>query len=221
MADDARQTAHVFEKEVRRIVRLGYLLYLPPGYEESDGPWPLLMFLHGMGERGDDLEQVKLHGPPELIAAGRDFPFIVVSPQCPDTSYWPVEVEALSALLDDICARLNVDERRIYLTGLSMGGFGTWAWAVREPGRFAALAPVCGRGDPKKAHMIKDVPCWVFHGAKDDTVHLTASEEMVAALKEAGGAPKFTVYPEAGHDSWTETYDDPELYEWLLAQRRP
>ncbi len=221
MTDDARQTAHVFEKEVRRTVRFGYLLYRPPDYEENGGPWPLLISLHGMGERGDDLEQVKLNGPPKLIAEGRDFPFIVVSPQCPDTSFWPVETEGLGALLDELCMTLNVDERRIYLTGLSMGGYGTWAWSTAEPERFAALAPVCGRGAPGKADVIKDIPCWVFHGAKDETVPIEGSEEMVEALRAAGGAPKFTVYPEAGHDSWTETYGDEELYEWLLQQGRP
>ena len=220
MTDDARQTAHVFEKEVRRTVRLGYLLYLPPDYDEAGAPWPLLIFLHGMGERGDDLEQLKLHGPPKLIAEGRDLPFIVVSPQCSDTSFWPVETEGLDALLDELCATLNVDERRICLTGLSMGGYGTWDWAVQKPDRFAALAPVCGRGTPSKAGAIKDIPCWVFHGAKDETVPIDGSEEMVEALRAAGGTPKFTVYPEAGHDSWTETYANEELYEWLLEQRR-
>ena len=101
-----------------------------------------------------------------------------------------------------------------------MGGFGTWALAAAHPERFAAIAPICGGGDPKQAERLKDLPIWVFHGAKDPTVPLARSEEMVKALKEAGGEPKFTVYPDAGHDSWTETYDNPELYEWFLAHKR-
>lgn len=198
-------------------VNIDYLLYLPKDYDEQES-WPLVMFLHGAGERGDNLELVKVHGPPKLISEGREFPFIVVSPQCPKNSRWyPFE---LTALLDELTAKLKVDEDRIYVTGLSMGGFGTWSLAAHTPDRFAAIVPICGGGERFIARYIKDIPVWVFHGAKDRAVPLERSEQMVEAVKAAGGNVKFTVYPEAGHDSWSETYANPELYEWLLEQKR-
>ncbi|MGA2033620.1 MAG: prolyl oligopeptidase family serine peptidase [Thermoguttaceae bacterium] len=195
-----------------------YLLYLPQDYDGKDS-WPLLLFLHGAGERGHDLELVKKHGPPKLIAAGKAFPFIVVSPQCADNAWWePVE---LSTLLDEIVEKYKVDQDRIYVTGLSMGGFGTWSLAGREPKRLAAIVPICGGGEPFLASAFAHVPAWVFHGGKDPVVPLERSKQMVDALKRAGGNVKFTVYPEAGHDSWTDTYANPELYQWLLQQKRP
>ena len=199
---------------------LKYLLYVPDAYNRTPTKWPLVLFLHGAGERGDDLELVKKHGPPKLIAQGREFPAIIVSPQCPKETWWPDHVAALEALLDEIVARYRVDEDRIYVTGISMGGFGTWALAFDQPQRFAALGVICGRGDPAKAALLKHVPIWVFHGAKDQTVPLKDSQDMVEALQAAGGSPKFTVYPDAGHDSWTRTYEDPAFWEWLFAQRR-
>jgi len=199
---------------------LKYLLYVPDAYNRTPTKWPLVLFLHGAGERGDDLELVKKHGPPKLIAQGREFPAIIVSPQCPKEAWWPDHVAALEALLDEIVARYRVDEDRIYVTGLSMGGFGTWALAFDQPQRFAALGVICGRGDPAKAALLEHVPIWVFHGAKDQTVPLKDSQDMVEALQAAGGSPKFTVYPDAGHDSWTRTYEGPAFWEWLFAQRR-
>lgn len=217
----ARQQKLEFETQVVRTVRLNYLLFLPNGYSEgTEKKWPLILFLHGMGERGDDLERVKLHGPPKVLEEGEDLPFIVVSPQCPETSWWPVEVDALNALLDDLVAKYAVDEDRIYLTGLSMGGFGTWNLATAYPEKFAAIAPICGRGDTTKAHVLKHIPAWVFHGAEDETVPPESSEEMVNALKEIGADVQYTLYPDAGHDSWTETYNNPKLYEWFLKHKR-
>lgn len=217
---ESGQKAHTFETRVTRNVDMGYLLYLPPEYGETKKDWPLMLFLHGMGERGDDLEMVKKHGPPKLIAGGRDFPFVVVSPQCPGWSWWATEVEALDALLDNICGRYRVDEDRIYLTGLSMGGFGTWALAAHRPDRFTAIAPICGGGEPEDAGKIAHLPIWVFHGAQDPLVPVKRSKEMVEALKEAGGDPKLTIYPDAGHDAWTRTYENQELYDWFLEHSR-
>lgn len=198
-------------------VTMKYLLYVPDEYEQRD-KWPLVLFLHGAGERGDDLEKVKRHGPPKLIKAGKEFPFILVAPQCPAERWWrPFE---LTALLDEIIKTHNVDEDRVYVTGLSMGGYGTWDLAILTPERFAAIAPICGGGIPYRAKRIAKVPIWVFHGAKDTVVPVKKSEEMIKALKKAGGAPKFTVYPEAGHDSWTAAYEDPAFFEWLLRQER-
>jgi len=213
--EGGKQKEAVFEKEIK--ISMKYLIYLPKDYEQKNS-WPLVIFLHGAGERGDDLNQVKVHGPPKLIEAGKEFPFIVVSPQCPKNKWWdPAE---LRLFLDEIVKKYKVDQDRIYLTGLSMGGYGTWNWAAEQPGRFAALVPICGGGDPEKAKLYAGVPIWVFHGGKDPVVPIAQSEKMVEALKKLGSNVKFTVYPEAGHDSWVEAYNDPKLYEWLLEQKR-
>ncbi len=216
-----KQQGYKFETEIVKKVQLNYLLFLPKDYaSDPEKKFPMILFLHGAGERGDDLQLLKLHGIPKIVEKDENFPFIAVSPQCPSESWWTMELEALEALLKDIIKRYNVDVDRIYLTGLSMGGYGTWSLAIRNPNVFAAIAPICGGGDPKKVCAIKDVPAWVFHGAKDEIVPLKQSENMVKALKECGGNVQFTVYPEAGHDSWTETYNNPELYEWFLKHSR-
>ncbi|MFT5324504.1 MAG: putative peptidase [Planctomycetaceae bacterium] len=198
-------------------VRQNYLLSLPDGYEKQDA-WPLLIFLHGSGERGSDIELVKKHGPPKLVDAGRKFPFIVVSPQCPKNQHWQASV--LDGLLDGLQSKLKVDPKKIYLTGLSMGGQGTYSWAALSKERFAAIVPICGSGDRTWGPRLAGLPTWIFHGVKDTAVPFEKSEQMVKALKNAGFDPKFTIYPEAGHDSWTETYDNPKLYKWLLQQSR-
>lgn len=214
------QSAQNLEKTITKVVKANYLLYLPKEYgKETDKKWPLILFLHGSGESGSDLEKVKRHGPPKLIAAGKEFPFIIVSPQAPSPRVgW--QVETLNTLLDDVIAKYSVDQDRVYLTGLSMGGFGTWALASANPERFAAIAPICGGGQPFMARRLRDIPVWVFHGAKDPTVPVKMSEDMVDALKKAGADVKFTVYPEAGHDCWTATYDNPELFTWFLSHTR-
>ncbi len=193
------------------------LVYLPQGYRNGDAQWPLVLFLHGVGECGDDLEIVKKHGLPKVLEKGMPLPFLVVSPQARSRGWNP---DVLLALLDRIVDRYRVDRDRIYVTGLSMGGYGTWALAAAAPRRFAAAVPICGGGDPAWADRLKDLPLWVFHGAKDDTVPIAKSEKMVQALRAMGGNVEFTVYPETGHDCWTVTYDDPKLYEWLLQHHR-
>ncbi|MEX2112263.1 MAG: prolyl oligopeptidase family serine peptidase [Pirellulales bacterium] len=200
-------------------VKLDYLLYLPEGYDQQD-KWPVLIFLHGAGERGDDLELVKKHGPPKLIEEGKSFPFIVVSPQCPNGQWWTTKPLELTALVDEIVAKHKVDEERLYLTGLSMGGFGTWMLAAYKPDRFAAIVPICGGGEVLATRALGQMPTWVFHGAKDPVVPLKRSEDMVEALKRVNKEVKFTVYPDALHDSWTETYSNPQLYTWLLDHKR-
>lgn len=210
-----RQKSGQLDTRIR--VRMDYLLYLPKDYDKQES-WPLLLFLHGAGERGDDLELVKKHGPPKLVAEGQDFPFIIVSPQCPEDKWW--EPLQLVALLDEIGGKYKVDADRICVTGLSMGGFGTWRLAAYIPDRLAAIAPICGGGEAFTAKYFAHLPVWAFHGAKDAGVPLERSQEMVDALKKKGGSPKLTIYPEAGHDSWTETYNNPELYKWLLKQKR-
>ncbi|TWU12534.1 Prolyl oligopeptidase family protein [Symmachiella macrocystis] len=211
----AGQRAGRLETQVQ--VQMNYLLYLPQDYD-SQPNWPLMLFLHGAGERGDDLELVKMHGPPKLIAAGQQFPFIVVSPQCPKEKEWePIE---LLALLDDVSRQYNVDPDRIYVTGLSMGGFGSWRLAAYAPDRLAAIAPICGGGEKHWAKRYPHLPVWAFHGGKDPGVPVERTLSMVDALIEKGGNPQLTIYPEAGHNSWAATYANPEFYKWLLRQKR-
>ena len=218
-----QQTPLALEKSVTKVLKAGYLLYLPKDYgKDRDKKWPVMVFLHGSGESGAEIEKVKAHGPPKLIAQGKDFPFIVVSPQAPVFPRRGWDVETLNALLDDVLAKYATDTDRVYLTGLSMGGYGTWAWATANPERFAAIAPICGGGQPRQAaRALKNMPIWVFHGEKDPTVPVQESKDMVEALKKANATEvKLTLYPEALHDSWTVTYDNPELYTWLLAHSR-
>ncbi len=211
------QSSHNFQKEIKITLSANYLLYLPKDYQGSDNPFPLVLFLHGIGERGTDVEKVKMHGLPKLINEGKEFPFIVLSPQCPDNEFWNTDV--LSELIDEIESQYRVDKNRIYLTGLSMGGNGTWSLALAQPNRFAAIAPVCGWSHPVEFCKIAHIPIWIFHGAKDNVVPLNFSEQIIQQSKACGGANiKFTVYPEANHDAWTETYNNEELYKWFLEQ---
>lgn len=213
------QNPHSFRTEIKKTLEIDYLLYLPEDYASSDKQWPLMLFLHGAGERGDDVNEVKMHGPPKLIAEeNKEFPFVIVSPQCPEGTVWTsdTQTETLDALLKYITSHYRIDEDRVYLTGLSMGGYGTWRLACDYPHRFAAIAPICGGGDPRRVENIKHLPVWVFHGAKDPVVSPEESKEMVEALKKVGGNVKFTLYPDATHNSWSKTYENPELYEWLL-----
>lgn len=212
-----QQTAGQFSTEIQQKIDMNYLLYLPKDYESRE-KWPLIVFLHGAGERGSDISVVKKHGPPKLIEAGQELPAIVLSPQCPDRGFW--QPESLAKLIAEISGKYKVDPDRVVLTGLSMGGYGTFALAAAHPELFAAIAPICGGGDPKTAERLKGLPAWVFHGAKDNVVALENSEKMVDALKAIGADVQFTVYPDAEHDSWTETYANPKVLEWLLAQRR-
>lgn len=198
--------------------RVNYLLFLPQDYEKDKRLWPLMVFLHGAGESGDDVELVKRNGPPKIVEEKKDFCFILLSPQCPQGEWWPFEI--LNLLLDEIISQYRVDEGRIYLTGLSMGGYGTWHFAVAHRERFAAIAPICGGGPVDQACKLRELPVWAFHGARDNVVPIERSEEMVTALKACGGNVKFTAYPDANHDSWTATYANPELYDWLLSHRR-
>lgn len=197
-------------------LELDYLLYLPKDYGKVDKQWPLMVFLHGAGERGTDLDLVKMHGPAKLADQGKDLGFIIISPQCPKNVWWSNYIEKIMALIDETAEKYDVDQSRVYLTGLSMGGYGTWAIAATYPERFAAIAPICGGGHWFIAENLKDVPIWAFHGAKDETVALSESQEMVDAVNEKGGNAKLTIYPDANHNSWTETYDNPKLYEWFL-----
>lgn len=204
------------QKEMIQTNGYRYLLFLPRNDEEESRP--LLLFLHGAGERGRDPALVKKLGVPKIVEEQENFPFIAVSPQCPQGQYWSIPV--LSKLLDEVESLYRVDKERVYVTGVSMGGYGTWQLAIEQPHRFAAIAPICGGGNSHEVCRIKHVPVWTFHGAEDRIVPLSESSRMVDALRKCGGNVKFTVYPEAGHDSWTETYDNPALFEWFLKHRK-
>ncbi|MCF6311042.1 MAG: prolyl oligopeptidase family serine peptidase [Verrucomicrobiales bacterium] len=217
----ADQQSVTFEKARTGTDRLEYLLSLPEGYDKDPAKkWPLVVFLHGSGERGSDISRVKTHGPPMLVEKGKNFPFILISPQCPKNSTW--SDQPLIELIEDAEKRYQVDPKRIILTGLSMGGYGTWNLATRYPNKFAALVPLCGGGTPYLTRLIKNTPIWVFHGAKDGAVDIGESQRMVDALKKNGSKQvKFTIYPEAGHNCWTETYNNEKLYQWMTEQKLP
>ena len=208
-------------------VEAGYEYYvcLPKEFATKKTNWPLILALHGAGERGDNIEKIKREGLLKEISGlnaslkKEVFPGIVVAPQCPtDVKWWTME--DLKSLLDEISNILPVDKDRIYVTGMSMGGIGTWNMITTYPDYFAAAIPICGRGDPAKAEKIKDMPLWVFHGEKDTMLPLKRSQDMVAALKTCGSKVEFTIYPDTGHDSWTPTYSNPQIYEWLLGQKK-
>jgi predicted esterase len=201
------------------ILETHYLLSLPEGYNvDTAKNWPLMIFLHGSGERGNDLTKVKAHGPPKLVEQGKRFPFILVSPQATVDGGWDANI--LYKMLLHIKQTQRVDENKIYLTGLSMGGYGTWELAMAHPEEFAAIAPVCGGGDSSKAWRLQHVAVWNFHGAKDDVVVPEQSENMVKAARRHNSSVRYTLYPEANHNSWDLTYSNDSLYSWLLAQSK-
>lgn len=198
-----------------------YQLFLPRGYSADKAKqWPLLIFLHGSGERGDDVAKVKVHGPPKIADRDPDFPFVLVSPLLGTDQDW--DIEKLDRLVDYASKKFRIDPSRIYLTGLSRGGHASWRWVVAEPTRFAAVAPVAGRGDPGGACRIMDLPVWAFHGDRDDVVLPEGSFAMARAIRACGGRKvRLTIYPDLGHNAWDPAYDDPALYTWLLEHRLP
>jgi predicted peptidase len=197
-----------------------YVLFIPKDYDGKKA-YPLILFLHGAGETGDDgLKQTKVGLGPVVQKQADTFPCITIFPQAHKRG-WGAESESgkqALAILNEVEKEYKVDKKRVYLTGLSMGGFGTWSLATAHPEMWAAIVPVCGGGDPKSAEKIKDIPCWVFHGDADNSVKVDLSRNMVKALEGAGGKPKYTEYPGVGHNSWVKAYDTKELYEWLLKQ---
>jgi predicted peptidase len=216
---------------------LRYRLLKPDDYDAKK-PYPLVLFLHGAGERGDDNDKQLIHGVPEFAkeANRKQYPCFLIAPQCPANARWvevdwsadahkqPAEMsEPLRLSLEAIAAlqkEFSIDPKRIYITGLSMGGFGAWDALARKPDLFAAAAPICGGGDEATAKLIAKLPIWAFHGAKDGAVKPSRSRHMIEAIKKAGGSPKYTEYEKEGHASWVPAYRDPELYQWLFAQQR-
>lgn len=222
------QMAMEFSFQQTRNINVDYLLFLPEGYRDQGAKrWPLILFLHGAGERGTNVWKAATHGPPKYVRSHPEFPFILVTPQCPAGQRWSNDV--LLALLDDVIARHAVDTNRLYLTGLSMGGYGTWSLGMSHPEKFAAIAPICGGGEMitlllssyDRGEALRSLGVWAFHGARDPVVPLAESERMIEGLKKAGVRDvQLTIDPEAGHDSWTKAYNDPALYEWMLKHHR-
>lgn len=217
---------------------LPYRLLTPETIEQGK-QYPLVLFLHGAGERGRDNAQQLRHGAGEFAKPDvrRKYPCFVVAPQCPPESRW-VEVDWALAkhtmpkkvsgplglsldLVEKLAAKLPVDRQRIYVTGLSMGGFGTWEAPLRRPGLFAAAMPICGGGDVAQATKLVGLPIWAFHGDRDPTVVVSRTKDMVEAIRQAGGTAKATIYPGVEHDCWTTTYADPNVLAWLFSQKKP
>ena len=217
---------------------LNYRIYVPPNLDPST-KIPLVLFLHGAGERGNDNTKQVVHGVGDLIAYSQNNePAIVVAPQCPNGKKWvevdwkakqhaspdqPSESLALVfGLLKELEGKHPIDKDRLYVTGLSMGGYGTWDVIQRQPQRWAAAIPICGGGDARMRTVkpIKSMPIWVFHGDADKAVPVSRSRDMMASLKQAKAIAKYTEYPDVGHNSWTPTYRNTEVLKWLFAQRR-
>lgn len=199
-----------------------YQFFLPVGYGDTSTKWPLVLFLHGAGESGTDLEKVKIHGPPKLVVQQpQNYPFVLVSPQAnfkgPLVDAW--DPKLLKELIDSIVSRYSIDTDRIYVTGLSMGGYGTIRLTAHAADKIAAAAPICGGGWPNYAAELAKVPMWFVHGDDDKAVPPEYSLTLVHAIRAKGGKPRLTILEGVGHDSWTQTYADPKFWEWLLQQR--
>jgi len=208
-----------------------YVVFIPKDYDGTK-QYPIILFLHGAGETKSTKKGAKMPVEvgigPAIKKRENDFPFIVVIPQAESIQTkvggrWGADApdgKRAIAILDAVMKEYQVDPKRQYLTGLSMGGFGTWSLAAKYPDRWAAIVPICGGGDPQTAEKIKAIPCWCFHGDADTVVPPRFSREMIEALKKAGGTPKYTEYPKVGHNSWDMAYATDELYKWLLEQRQ-
>ncbi len=216
-----------------------YVVYVPEDYT-ADRAWPLIVFLHGAGERGDDNETPLKQGIVNAIKKDPTrFPAIVLIPQCPKEQDWNTCHDSLDAQMAATQEQYNIDNKRIYLTGLSMGGYGTWLWGAIHTDTFAALMPICGGGDPydiqkllnvgggnpygsmaSRLRALATVPIWAFHGGSDSVVPVERSRDMVAAIKERGGNIKYTEFEGVDHNSWDKAYQETESIEWLLKQKK-
>jgi predicted peptidase len=237
VAQDVKQLLEIRTFTGANGAKLHYRLLKPDRYDATR-KYPLVVFLHGAGERGDDNTVQMIHGVPQFASESNraKYPCFLIAPQCPRDRRW-VEVDWSSRshdmpksiseplgltmeLIDTLPKEFSIDTNRQYITGLSMGGYGTWDAMARRPGLFAAAAPICGGGDIKTAPAIAKIPIWAFHGAKDRAVVVERSRDMIDAIKKAGGSPRYTEYSEVGHDSWVPAYRDAELFAWMFAQKK-
>lgn len=206
-----------FSTEITVKKQLNYLLYTPENIKQSK---PLIIFLHGSGEKGNDLEKVKVHGPFKYLKTHK-LDAYVLAPQCPQEEYWDEEV--LYRLIQKVIKENKIDPDRIYLTGLSMGGWGAWNLAFAHPDMFSALVPIAGFVDrvPMIENCkIKDIPTRIFHGLLDDVVDVSYSVNIYKKLQTCSTDIELTIFDDANHDSWTRVYDDPAIYEWMLQQKK-
>jgi predicted peptidase len=212
---------------------------LEPKDRDPAKQYPLVVFLHGAGERGDDNQAQLVHGVREFHKRQAEYPCFLIAPQCPTGKRWvernwseptgdgtfedkPSEsMAAVLALVEKMIADGGVDPNRVYITGLSMGGYGTWFASGTTKSPFVAAAPICGGGDPSWAPRYKNLPLWAFHGDADTAVPVARSQEMIEAIRAVGGKPQYTEYPGVGHDSWTQTYANDDFFAWLFAQKGP
>lgn len=191
-----------------------YLVYIPDGYnEKKDYKWPVVFFLHGIGERNQDVSVLRQVGLSRVMK-GKEF--IMIAPMAKD--WW--SSGSLEVLYKEVMDSLHVDNSRVYLTGLSMGGYGTWDWGSLHAEHFAAIVPICGGGDLARMPKLQKMPVWAFHSADDPTVNVNESRRLVNELKRLGGNIQYTEYPDGGHDAWTRAYNTPELFTWLLKQHK-
>jgi predicted peptidase len=212
---------HAMKIPRNHFTHLNYLVQLPRGYhDDTNRFWPLVFYLHGLGEGGDDVDKVLRFGPPKLIARGKDLPCIVVSPQIPDGYFTFRESNTMVELLDELMLRYRVDKRRVHVTGNSMGAYGAVLLAAREPQRFASLVTMCGGVDYVDSLRLRDVPIWAFHGEKDPIIPVEESRRLVRLVNEIGGSARLTIYPDVGHNCWDRAYEDPALWDWMLARKK-
>ena len=216
----------IFDDVVRTEVNLPYEIsfrtYFPEGYELSDEKFPIVFFLHGVGERGNDLDLVETHGIPKLIKKNKKFPFITIAPQCPLFQWWsrPAMTISLINLVEQVTQTYKADKSRVYLTGLSMGGYGSIALANKRPDLFSAMISVCGGADFDNFENLKNLPAWFFHGLEDKVHPASRSEKIYNQLKDINPDIRLTIYDGIDHNSWDITYDNDDIYEWLLSKSK-
>lgn len=199
-----------------------YMLIFPAKYTKTENQWPLIFFLHGSSLRGENLNLVKEYGPTWIAEQRPDFPFVVLAPQCPEGDDWVNKSDILIALLDDVLKKYRIDQNRVYLTGVSLGGRGTWSLASHYPEYFAALAPLAAASQNIPTNWNKQlltIPVWAFHGEKDPIVPLKNDETLINSLRNQGGTPRFTILPGQGHNI-AGVYKNKELYDWFLSNTR-
>ncbi len=214
--------SHLIQDELDAVTveNLQYYLYYPEDYFDSDKEFPLLLFLHGGGESGRDIGEIKKNGPPKMLAEGKQFPFLVLAPQNPHIKKW-WNTQAVVQLMDSVASNNRVDKKRIYLTGLSRGGSAAWEMATQYPEKFAAMAVVCGMAPVPYAHWIdRDLPIWVFHGEEDKVIGVEESDRMVEKLRSMGQDIRYTRYKGVGHNAWSRAYTTDSLYTWFTKQKR-
>ncbi|MDF1661429.1 MAG: alpha/beta hydrolase-fold protein [Planctomycetota bacterium] len=218
------QFLHFYQQQTRTL-NLNFLLFSPETDHDPNRRYPLVLFLHGAGERGEELERLLDHSIPDIIEQQKREPFFLLAPQCPNDSYWILHRESLTRLLDEFLGSYPVDRSRIYLTGVSMGAETSWLLALQNPDLFAAFVPVCGRGPwwadfPNVAGELNRLPIWAFHGDADTIMPVQHSRALVARVNDCGGSARYTEYEGVDHDSWNRAFKEDEMYDWLFQQRR-